>query len=117
MAYFTLSKLLPPFSRHPISKILFWKDTFESFVSCDTDNNVYIHYIERYVWVSVRSKRLLGKANIAFHDIKNWSTSTGNLLLLASLDLVLVISLFPQVDQINKIYRPIEIPGGRVPNV
>jgi WD40 repeat protein len=71
LTYSTPIKTLPSSLNSPITKLLFWKNTYEEFISSDLDGNVFLYSIEKYVWVSVKNKRLVNRVNgVTYHDVR-----------------------------------------------
>lgn len=109
LSYFTLAKTIPSASGQPITKVGFCSDAYSEFVSVDLDGNVFLHTVEKYVWVSVRNKRLVNRAaGVLYHDFR--AAAFGNnrwFLGLISTEFVLVVALSPSVEIVAKLTRPL----------
>jgi hypothetical protein len=119
LSYFTLTKAISSPTGQTITRILFWSNSYEGFISSDADGNVFLHTIEKYIWVSVRNKRLISRtAGVIYHDIRSNAFQSGrHFVALASTDFVLVLSLEPQVEIVTKLTRPYEFSNSKIPNI
>ena len=82
------------------------------FISSDLEGNVMIHTIEKYVWTSLKSKRLVNKLpNNAYYDIKSLRLSNGrHSATLVSFNNVVLIGLDP-VEALFIFERPEGVPS------
>lgn len=92
-----------------IIKLLFWKGNTD-FLSLDSAGNVILHTIEKYVWTSIRSRRLFSSAVTPYYDAKVNRLENGKIVLaLANVDFIFLINLEPAIEIITKIGRPSNI--------
>lgn len=52
-----------------IIKIQFWKGNSD-FLTIDTQGNVILHTIEKYLWTGVRSRKLFQNVSSVYYDVK-----------------------------------------------
>lgn len=117
--YFSIAKTIPSSSGQPITKVAFCSDTYSEFISTDLEGNVFLHTIEKYIWVSVRNKRLLNRtAGVLYHDIRSAVFLNGRwFIALANTEFVLVAALQPTVEVVGRFNRPLDLAHSKIPNV
>lgn len=71
LASLSLVKTVPSMMQDSskIVKVLFWKGNTD-FLSVDMTGNVILHTIEKYVWTSIRSRKLFSSTPSLYHDAK-----------------------------------------------
>jgi hypothetical protein len=87
-------------------------------MSNDLEGNTYIYTIEKYIWLNLKSQKLLEKSPHLFYDIRYHELQSGSsLLVLCTLDYVLLISIKPKINVIGKLIRPEGISTNYLANV
>lgn len=88
----------------------------KEFISSDIQGNVMLYSIEKYVWTSVKSKRLITQsASSVYYDIRgNKLVNSKYAVALVSYNSLVLITIDP-VEVIYKFERPEAAPSNSVP--